>query len=108
MKLGMSLYDSMIVAECTEEEITQLNADQQFLKKVELHQRLEERALLEKFNTAIEANLKYGNTKALEKKLAKLNPDRWDDKKKEPEADPAALLASRVTIYLKGVFPRAE
>lgn len=102
IKLGMGLYESMIVSECTVEEVELLNSDEKFNSKIQLHQYIEEKSLLEKFNTAIEAQLKYGNTKGLEKKLAKINPDRWDDKK---EDDSNKNPFSKVSVSIKGVFP---
>lgn len=105
VKLGMSLYDSMIVAQCTEDEISLLEENQTFNKKVKLHQCLEEKVLLEKFNKAMEANLKYGNTKALEKKLSKINPGRWDDKRKDYDDEKEKGRNATVNINLKGVFP---
>ena len=99
--LGMDLYSSMILAECTEAEITLLEADEEFLQKVKLKQYMEEYSLLEKFNTALNFAVGKGNTKPIELKLSKLNPDRWGKK----EETHAPLPLQGVTINLNGKYP---
>ena len=102
--LGMDLYSSMILAECTEAEITLLEDDEEFLRKVKLKQYMEEYKLLEKFNTALNFAVGKGNTKPIETMLSKLNPERWG--KKEEIIPPPPLTG--VTINLNGKYPKGN
>lgn len=97
----MALYESMLVAECTEEEIETISADEEFAKSIKLHQALEEYELLTKFNSALKIQAVYGKTGAIEKKLEKINPERWSKKTEER----APIDLSNITVVLKGKHP---
>ena len=75
--LGMDLYSSMIVAEMTDVEIAQLEEDEDFKRRMMVHQKIHEKDLLEHINTCISANVRYGNSTEVRWLLSKLNPKRF-------------------------------
>lgn len=80
VKLGMHFYQAALVAECSEEEIEEIERDELFKRKVSSHHAFEEYRLLQKHNTAIEEAVLRGNAAAIQWKLERLNPERWGNK----------------------------
>lgn len=78
IKLGMDWYESCIVAECTEPEIELLESDIAFQKLIEQKQAIQEYEWLLAHNVAMDIAKKKGNTKPIEWRLAKLNPNKYD------------------------------
>lgn len=78
VKLGMVLYSAMVLAECTEEEISSIEQDEIFLKRVEQQYALEEYELLQAYEIATEIATNRGITSPIQWKLQKINPKRWD------------------------------
>ena len=76
----MDLYKAMLVAECTEEEVSLLEKDDNFLHQVEVQYALEEYDLLVAHKTAIDISKNRGNAAPIQWKLSKLNKGRWDSK----------------------------
>jgi len=79
-KLGMSLYECFLLAECTEEEITTLKEDTEFQKRLKVLILQEEKRLLEIHNQVITIAADKGNSKPIEWKLAQLKPDVYGTK----------------------------
>ena len=80
IKLGMDLYSSYIVAQCTQEEIDILDEDEEFIARIEFEQKLQEQDLLKQHSeAALLAGMK-GNTHGFEWMLGKINPGRWGQK----------------------------
>ena len=101
IKLGMTLEDSLFIAECTDEEMETLYTDEKFLHKVKLHQKIEEMNLLKQHNIAMEIATAKGNTKPIEWKLGIMNKNRWGSKLKV-EGD---LTPKNLTVRLLGKAP---
>lgn len=81
VSLGMEPYRAYILSELPKEEIEKLEADEQFLREVEITQVILEKNLLVKHKDALETALEKGNSKPIEWMLSKVNPDKWADKK---------------------------
>jgi hypothetical protein len=73
IRLGMSVEDAKIAAECTGEEMRILDEDEAFEKKCDVVARIQEKELLEKLNQAMEMNLLEGKTVELRYKLGVMN-----------------------------------
>ena len=97
----MTLEDSLFIAECTDEEMEDLYTDEVFLRKVKLHQKLQEMDLLKQHNIAMEIATSRGNTKPIEWKLGILNKNRWGSKL-QVEAD---IIPHNLNISLVGKSP---
>lgn len=74
IRLGMDPLSSMIVAECTDEEIATLEADKDFTRDCDIAIKLEEAQLLEKFKSAMHANLSANDTRDTKWFLEKIDP----------------------------------
>jgi hypothetical protein len=95
IQLGMDVYSSQIIAQCTEDEVEKLKDDEEFNNKILFYQKLQERDLLKQHGeAALIAGLK-GSTHAFEWILEKLNPERFG-KGGSVELPPG----SNITIYL--------
>jgi len=85
IQLGLDLYSSMIIAECTQLEMEKLEEDEKFNAEVLFTQKIQERDLLKQHSeSSLIAALK-GNTHGLEKQLEWLNPKRYGRAIKEEE-----------------------
>ena len=76
--LGMDLYSAYLLAECTDAEIDLLNDDPDFQRRIAIKQKLEERNLLERFDTGMGIAVQKGNVNPVIWKLGILNPDRYN------------------------------
>ena len=104
IKLGMTLEDSLFIAECTDDEMETLYDDEAFLRKVKLHQKLEEMDLLKQHNIAMEIATSRGNTKPIEWKLGIMNNKRWGSKL-QVEGD---FIPHNLNINLVGRSPQEK
>lgn len=76
----MNTERSFIVAQCTPDESELLRADEEFLKKLTVYQAVQEMELLESHELAMDIAAEKGNTKPIEWRLSKLNPESWGPK----------------------------
>lgn len=77
-KLGMDFYSAAVAAECSPALIDTLNNDPQFQSDIEFAVAMREKELLERLNkTALLNANNRGDTKAMERLLEILNPDRY-------------------------------
>ena len=79
IKAGLSLNKAYILAECNDDELEILKNDQSFIKDIELHKILEQKRLINQFNKALNNAVKSGNTAAIERRLARIDPENWGD-----------------------------
>lgn len=100
VKLGMDLYKACIVSECTEDEISGIENDKAFEKRIEAIQARAEYELLEQHATACSEAAERGNASAIQWKLGKINP-KWENK----DRDLTLKTPSSVTVVLKGRAP---
>lgn len=98
VKLGLDLYSSCILAECTDEEIKDVENDPDFLKRVEVCNIIAEKDLLKKYELAMDIAAERGNTEPIKWRLGKLNPERWSDKIRPGEGD----VFIPANIFLRG------
>lgn len=77
MKLGMDMYGACVAAECDPDLIDILEHDEEFNRICEYHVKNRELELLRKLNSTAEKILGKGDTKAVERMLEILNPDRY-------------------------------
>jgi hypothetical protein len=77
VKLGMDFYSAAVAAECTPILIERLQEDDSFQALVKLCVAQKEQELLKKLEKASEISLMKGDTRALERILEILNPDRY-------------------------------
>ena len=80
IQLGMDTYSSKIVAQCTVEEIEELEQDDAFNERVIFIQKLEERDLLQQHSEASLIAGTKGNTHGFEWRLERMNPDQYGKK----------------------------
>lgn len=106
VKLGMTLDDSLFLAECTDKEIETLYNSDEFLREIKLHQKLEEMNLLRQHNTAMEISASRGNAKPIEWKLGILNKNRWGSRLQVEGA--GDLIPKTVNVTLVGKAPSVE
>lgn len=106
IKLGMTLDDSLFLAECTDDELECLQDNEDFLKLVKLHQKLEEMNLLKQHNMAMEISASRGNTKPMEWKLGIIHKNRWGSKLQVEGA--GDLIPRTVNVTLVGKAPSVE
>lgn len=77
IRLGMDALSAMICAECTDEEISSLDTDNDFQRQIKLVSKLEEMRMLEGFERARANNLSMNDTRDTRWMLEKINPDRF-------------------------------
>ena len=83
IKLGMELYRAELITECTEEEIDDIERDKTFSRRIEIHEAICEKELLEKLEDAIDIAADKGKSSAIQWKLERINPRRWGNKEAE-------------------------
>jgi len=81
IKTGMELKRAFLLAECSDEDIEQIESDEEFMTKIDKYQVYAERKMLELHAKACQIAATKGNTTGMQWKLGKLNPDRWGEKK---------------------------
>lgn len=96
IKLGMDVMSSMIIAECTAEEIETLNKDIEFTAKIKFHSKLLEMKLLDNHKMGRVYAASRGNTHGLEWMLERINKDKWGNK----TDDGAGPIINNVNVYL--------
>lgn len=96
VKLGLDLYSSMLLSECTDEEIESLENDKSFLRDVEICNIIAEKELLEKYDIAMEIASSRGNTNPIQWRLSKLNPDRWGTRTDLSDSD--VLIPANIVL----------
>jgi len=85
LTVGLSLKDAFIYAGCTEQEISDILADdRQMAYYNQLARQLEYR-LLEKLQAVADKQMNMGKEAALTWMLERVNPDRWGGKAKTDE-----------------------
>ena len=99
-RLGMDLFSSALLAECTEDEVNQLDNDRDFQRRMGIETAIEEKRLLDKHNSAMTLAADRGNAGPIQWKLEKLNPRRWGSKDKD-----VTPSIGDMTINLIGRFP---
>ena len=98
-KLGMDFYSAAVAAECSPAFIDTLESDAQFQSDIQFAVAMREKELLERLNkTAILNASSKGDTKAMERLLEILNPDRYSKTTK---------LAHQIGSKGKGKSPSA-
>ena len=80
IRLGMDFTTSSLVAECSEPELTALEEDIEFQRRISIEMALEEHRLLSKHNAVIEEAAIRGNGAPIQWRLEKLNPRRYGNK----------------------------
>lgn len=83
--IGMSLKDAFIYAGCTEQEISDILADDAQMAYYNQLSKQHEYALLEKLQTVADKQMNMGKEAALTWMLERVNPDRWGGKAKTDE-----------------------
>lgn len=79
IKLGMSKYDSLVAAECTQAEIDELDKDEVFTHRMDFLQKKEVAKLLEDIDDVIKINKGKGISTEIRWKLGKISPERFGD-----------------------------
>lgn len=79
IKLGMSKFDSMIAAECTQQDIDILDKDEEFSHRLDFLQKKEESELLKDIDDIIKFNKGKGISTEIRWKLGKLDPVRFGE-----------------------------
>jgi hypothetical protein len=97
----MELVQAELVAECSLEEIDEIESDPDFLREIKLHHAISEMELLEKHEEAMELQVEQGKTSAVQWKLERVNPRRWG---KDDSKDMSPDL-SNLNVNLKGKHP---
>lgn len=77
VRLGMDLYESTLLAECTDEEAKELNNDITFQKRVAYNELVKERDLLQMHDEAIRIAIDKGDAKGVQWRLERLRPERY-------------------------------
>lgn len=96
----MDLFQAEILAECTEEEMKQLEEDQEFQLHLKQEMILEEYELLEKHKDAMNTAISKGNTTAIQWKLERINPKKWA--RKEDPSGRSPFEDEKLVINLVG------
>ncbi len=105
IKLGMSIEDALFIAECTDAEIDELMEDEKYQQEIKLVQKLEEMELLRKHNVAMDVGIQKGNTRPMEWRLAKMDPNRYGAKVDAPDPNP---IPQNIHVTMKGVPSKKE
>ena len=85
VKLGMPLYSSCIMAECSDAEMEALDKDAGFQQRAAFEEQCLKRDLLAKLHKAIEMNSAFGNTTEVRWMLDKIMYGKGEnDKAKAP------------------------
>jgi len=92
----MDVVSSMIVAQCTADEIEILNDDIEFSNKVLFHSKHLEMKLLDNHRTGRVFAASRGNTHGVEWMLERINKDKWGNK----IDDGTGTVINNVNIYL--------
>ena len=79
IRLGMDLMSSMIVAECTDDEIAVLDEDAGFQRSAKLAVKIEEMQAMEAFHQTRKRLLAQDDTRDTRWWLSKVNPSQWGD-----------------------------
>ena len=88
VKLGMALYESMVLAGLTKKEMADLENDTRFARRIEAVRALQEYELLEAHGVTAKIAASKGNAHPIEWRLTKLNPGRYGaaaEKEKPPD-----------------------
>ncbi len=75
IQLGMDLYSSQIISQCTEDELAQIEKDTTFNQEVLFTQKMQERDLLRQHSEASLIAGCKGNTHGFEWRLERMNPE---------------------------------
>lgn len=85
LMVGLSLKDAFIYAGCTEQEISDILADDRQMAYYNQIARQLEYSLLEKLQTVADKQMNMGKEAALTWMLERVNPDRWGGKARTDE-----------------------
>ena len=77
VKLGMDFYGAAIAAECTQEYIDRLEADESLQQLLNFCLKQKEQELLQRLHKAADIAILKGDTRATERILEILNPERY-------------------------------
>jgi len=77
IRLGIDKYEAVLLAECTDDEIEELNNDVTFNKRVEFNRARKEADLLEMHDEAIRIAVDKGDSKPIQWRLEVLKPDKY-------------------------------
>lgn len=82
-KLGMDFFSSCVIATCTIDEMALLEKDESFQMQILQQEKIAEYELLKDHNIASRIAINRGNASPVQWRLAKINPKRWGDGKKD-------------------------
>lgn len=94
INLGIEKERAFVLAQCSEKETEKLEKDQTFLKEIEIHEIMLEEQLLVEHEKALQFAIAKGNTRPIEWKLSKINPERWGTTKEEKKTIESVLVLS--------------
>ena len=77
LKLGMDLDSAMILAECSDEDMERINADSTLTRSFDITAKFYEMDLLQKLDTALTMNVRFGNTTEVRWLLERINKARF-------------------------------
>lgn len=97
IKLGMDLNSSMIVSQCTNDEMELLESDEGFIREIKFRQHLMEAELLDKHRLGRNLAVTKGNTKPIEWMLERVNKERWSSKS---DSGNEAINIEHAIVYL--------
>lgn len=80
IKLGLTLYKSMLIAGCTSDEMSLIENDDQYLRRIETLNAIYEHDLLKHIERAIAINVNMGKTTEVRWMLERINPEKWGQK----------------------------
>ena len=98
VKLGMDFYGAAIAAECTQEYIDRLEADEDLQRLLSFVVKQKEQELLHRLHRAADIALLKGDTRSTERILEIINPERYSKTTK---------LAHQLGAGANGKAPRA-
>ena len=103
MKLGMDLDSACLASEISEEEKEALASDEDFVSMVNFSLARKEAELLKKLNTVAEENAERGDSKALERLLELLKPERYAKVTKlSHQLNNAGGASGKITVEFEG------
>ena len=82
VKLGMALDSAAYTAECSAQEMLEMQEDDEFMRHVAASHAILERDLLKKLHTVLDMNTNIGNSTEVRWMLERVNSERWGSSSK--------------------------